>query len=63
MTMYKIEGRNAQGARGTWEIEASDKDDAFGIIMARGIQADTINGETVKQTKPKTLKGERDDGV
>lgn len=63
MTIYVIEGKNAQGASGSWEIEAKDKESVEKIIKARGIQADTINGEDVKWSKAPTPKEKINDGV
>ena len=62
MTIYKIEGKNAQGANGSWEIEAQTKDEVLKVIQARGITAEKIDGETVKTGKAQTPK-EIDDGV
>ncbi|MCK5605386.1 hypothetical protein KAR91_26075 [Candidatus Pacearchaeota archaeon] len=58
MTMYSIEGKNAAGNKGTWDIEASDKDAAEKIIKARGITAEKVNGETVKKGKAQNSKGD-----
>ncbi len=60
MSIYSIEGKNAQGASGSWEIEAEDKDEVLKVIKARGIIAEKIDGETVKAGKARTLKGEID---
>ncbi len=58
MTTYEIEGKNAQGASGSWEIEAEDKDEVLKVIKARGIIAEKIDGETVKTGKAQNSKGD-----
>ena len=54
MAIYLIEGKNKSGETGTWEIEAEDTDALEKIIKTRGMQADKINGDSVKRAKPIT---------
>lgn len=61
MPTYEITGTNQAGDHGTWEIEAEDEKALDRIISERGLQAEKINGESVKRAKPKRgASGEND---
>ena len=58
METFKVEGTNAAGFKGTWDVGAEDSEALRERLKDRGITASKIDGESVKKAKPKTLKGD-----
>ncbi len=58
--IYLIKGKNAKGEDGSWEIESDDEKSLEEALNGRGIQAVSINGETVtaKRVKPEKSQGD-----
>ncbi len=54
MNSYKIEGKNAEGQKGSWIIEADSREEFLKIVETRGLSIDKVDGKELQRVKPTT---------